>query len=287
MRERVTLGRPGTYGAGLRVRMSGACASGTLPPMSEVLLQADHGAVRVLTLNRPEKKNAFDLALTEALWTALEQASADDAVRVVIVTGSGDVFSAGADLSLFLQAAHPNPAGGDLTKVARLYEPLRASRKPTIAMVQGQAVGMGVTILPHFDLVYAAEDASFLVPFVRLALTVEYGGSFTLPRLIGHQRARELLLRPKPIDARTAEHWGLVTRVFPRDRLFDEVLAIAHDIAEQPPGAVLATRQLVSQGEVGSLLEAIGAEHEVLASRYGSPENIEAVMAFFQRRNKE
>lgn len=253
--------------------------------MSDVLLTSDRGPVRLLTLNRPEKKNAFDIALTEALWSALEAASADPAVRCVVVTGAGDLFSAGADVNLFLAAANPGALGGaDITRVARLYEPLRASTKPVIAAVQGPAVGMGVTMLPHFDLVYAAESATFLVPFVKLGLVVEYGGSFTLPRLIGHQRARELLLRGKPIDARTAEAWGLVTRTFARDALLDEVLAIANDIAANPPGAVLECRRLVDAGIERTFETAVAGENTVLATRYGSPENVEAVMAFLSRR---
>lgn len=251
--------------------------------MSEVLKVEDRGAIRVLTLSRPEKKNAFDIALTEALWSALEAASADDAVRVVVVTGEGDMFSAGADVNLFLQAGQ-GTLEGDLSKVARLYEPLRACAKPVIAAVQGPAVGMGVTMLPHFDLVYAAEHATFLVPFVRLGLVVEYAGSFALPRLIGHQRTRELLLRAKPLDAPTAERWGLVTRVFPRESFSAEVMTIADEIAAHPPGAILECRRLVDKGEQSSMQDAIAEENRVLATRYGSPENVEAVMAFLTRK---
>ncbi|AKF10176.1 enoyl-CoA hydratase/isomerase family protein [Sandaracinus amylolyticus] len=251
--------------------------------MNDVLRVEDHGAVRVLTLSRPEKKNAFDVALTEALWSALERASADESVRVVVVTGAGDMFSAGADVNLFLQAG-TGGLEGDISKVARLYEPLRACTKPVIAAVQGPTVGMGVTMLPHFDLVYAAEHATFLVPFVRLGLVVEYAGSFALPRLIGHQRTRELLLRAKPIDARTAEHWGLVTRVFPRESFTSEVMAIANDVAALPPGAILECRRLVDKGEQSDMQHAIDEENRVLATRYGSAENVDAVKAFLTRR---
>jgi enoyl-CoA hydratase/carnithine racemase len=257
-----------------------------LPRMSSesVLLTVDHGAVRVLTLNRPEKKNAFDLALTDALWWGGEPARARPPVRAVVVTGAGDLFTAGADVNLFLAAANGSLGGGDVTRVGRLNEPLRACEKPVIAAVQGNAVGMGVTMLPHFDLVYASDEATFMVPFVRLGLVVEYGGSFTLPRLIGHQRTRELLLRGKPIDARTAELWGLVTRTFPRDSLLLEAVSIASDIAAQPAGAILECRRLVERGEERTLTDAIVAEGNVLASRYGSQENVEAVMAFLSRK---
>lgn len=253
--------------------------------MADVLLRVDHGPVRLLTLHRPHKKNCFDLELAESLWRALEEASADDAVRCVIVTGSGDAFSAGADVSLFLEAQASS--GKDISRVARLHEPLRKCQKPVIAAVQGAAIGMGVTILPHFDLVYASEEASFTVPFVRLGLVVEYGGSFMLPRLIGHQRTRELLLRARPIDARTAERWGLVTRVFAPGALLDEVLSIAIEIASHPPGAILECRRLVDGGvESASLEHAMAEENRVLATRYGSPENVEAVMSFLASRKQ-
>ena len=247
-----------------------------------VLLSADRGAVRTLTLNRPEKKNAFDLDLTQALWDALDAANADDSVRVVVVTGAGDTFSAGADLSLFLLAANP-PEGVDISIVARLHEPMRAMRKPVIAAVQGRAVGMGVTLLPHFDLVYAVESASFMVPFVSLGLVVEYGGSHTLPRLIGHQRARELLLRGAPVDAATAERWGLATRVFPDDTFASEVAKIVDDLAALPTGAVSACRGLLNGTYDRTLDEAIAEEDRVLSTRYGSEENVEAVMRFLSR----
>jgi len=241
----------------------------------------DRGFVRVLSLKRPEKKNAFDLALVETLWSALEHASEDRSIHVVVLTGLGDYFSAGADVNLFLGGTE-----GDISKVARLYEPLKACKKTTIAAVNGPAIGMGVTMLPHFDMVYAADHATFMVPFMRLALGVEYAGSYHLTRSMGHQRARELLLRGKAIDATTAEKWGLVNRVFPRASLMDEVLAIASDVAAQPPGAVLACRRVLDKGLEGTFDQAILAENDVLATRYGSEENQAAVMAFLASRKK-
>jgi enoyl-CoA hydratase/carnithine racemase len=241
----------------------------------------DKGPVRILSLKRPEKKNAFDLALTETLWSALEHASEDPAVHVVVVTGFGDFFTAGADVNLFLGAID-----GDISKVARLYEPLKACKKTTIAAINGPAIGMGVTMLPSFDMVYAADTATFMVPFMRLALGVEYGGSHHLTRLLGHQRARELILRGKPIDARTAELWGLVNRVFPKDALMNEVLAIANDVAAQPQGAVLACRRVLDKGLEVGFEQSIVEENTVLATRYGSAENQAAVMAFLSSRKK-
>jgi enoyl-CoA hydratase/carnithine racemase len=251
--------------------------------MTGLVLTEDHGGVRLLTLNRPEKRNAFDLGLTGALWDALEAASTEPSVRVVVLTAAGTYFSAGADVNLFL--AMGTPDAGDITKVARLYEPILASDKPVIAAVQGPAVGMGVTMLPHFDMVYAADTATFTVPFMRLGLGVEYAGSFHLTRLLGLQRAKELVLRGKAIDAETAKSWGLVTRTFPSETLLSSVLEIASDIASHPAGAVRDARAVLNLGlETQRMLETVAEENRVLTTRYGSPENVEAVMAFLSRK---
>jgi len=244
----------------------------------------DLGGVRLLTLSRPEKKNAFDVAQAEELWAAIEAADADDAVRVIAVTGEGDYFTGGADITLFRDFASLDPAS--LKKVAGLYEPLRACAKPTVAILQGHCVGMGVTVLPSFDLVYAADHITFTTPFVKIGLVQEYGSSHTLPRLLGLQRAKELLLRASPLDAKTAAEWGLVTRVFPADRLRDEAMKIATELAGNPPGAVAEAKRLLEVGVMASFDEACRAEDDALASRYGSPENVKAVTAILSRKKK-
>ncbi|MFW6050123.1 MAG: enoyl-CoA hydratase/isomerase family protein [Myxococcota bacterium] len=246
------------------------------------VLCEDHGAIRLLTLNRPAKKNAFSPQMARLLTELLSSAAEDDAVRVVVVTGAGDTFSAGVDVSVFLRAGEGDAAGvGDLTA---LHETLRSFPKPLIAAVQGKAVGMGVTLLPHFDMVYAAKGATFLTPFVRLGLVLEYGSSYTLPRLIGRQRANELILRAKPVDAQVAEAWGLVTRTFASDELMAAVLEVAGEIASCPPGAVMESKRLIQQGEEAAFQESVERENEVLQKRYGSPENVEAVTAFLSRK---
>ncbi|MCB9597374.1 MAG: enoyl-CoA hydratase/isomerase family protein [Sandaracinaceae bacterium] len=243
----------------------------------------DQDGVRVLTLTRPEKKNAFDVAQASQLWAAIEAAASDDAVRVVALTAEGDYFSGGADVSIFLNIGSTDPMS--LAKVGRLYEPLRACAKPTIAIVQGHCVGMGVTLLPHFDMVYAADHVTFRTPFVQLGLVLEYGSSDALPRLIGPQRTKELILRAAPIDAKTAVDWGLVTRTFGADALREEAMKIATDIAALPPGAVQESKRLIDQ-VTASFDASTQAEDAALASRYGSPENVAAVMAIMSRKKK-
>ncbi|MEM7135343.1 MAG: enoyl-CoA hydratase-related protein [Myxococcota bacterium] len=245
-----------------------------------LVLTEDYGAVRVLTLNRPDKKNALNVPLASALAGALEAATSDPSVTVAVVVGAGDGFCAGVDVHVFLEAAETGVAP---EVIARIHESLRAFPKPLIAGVDGLAVGMGVTLLPHFDMVYASESARFLVPFAKLGLVVEYGSSFTLPRLIGRQRANELVLRGKPIDANTAADWGLVTRVFADDDFRERLLEVASDVGSLPTSAVQSSKALIRQGEERTLTEAIAQESEVLSGLYGSEENVKAVEAFLAR----
>ncbi len=250
---------------------------------ANLLVEEDAG-VRVLTLNRPEKKNAVSPELAQDLTDALHQAAEDETVRVVTIHGAGDAYCAGADMGVFLAIGRGEMDGPK--KVGELHRHLRAFPKPLIAAVHGQAVGMGVTLLPHYDLVYAADDASFTTPFVRLGLVLEFGSSFTLPRLIGRQRANELIMTGRPIDARTAESWGLVNRVFPAAEMLERVSEIAVGLARLPPGAVAACKRLIRLGEEAVLEDSIAREDETLAALYGSPENLRAVEAFLASRRK-
>ncbi|MCA9579522.1 MAG: enoyl-CoA hydratase-related protein [Polyangiales bacterium] len=245
-----------------------------------VLAREDQGRVRRLILNRPAKKNALSGELAGALVAALAEANADPSVGAVVLASTGDMWTAGVDVNVFLQIAEGKAPPDALVHIARH---LRAFEKPLIASVQGPTVGMGVTILPYFDMVYAAERATFSTPFVHLGLVLEYGSSFTLPRLIGRQRANELVLRGKPISARTAADWGLVTRVFADEQLDEEVLAIASDVASVSPGAAAACKRLLIAGEEASLAAATAAENEALSSCYGSAENVSAVTAILNK----
>src|SRR5690606_21490620 len=155
--------------------------------------------------------------------------------------------------------------------------------KPLIAAVDGLAVGMAVTILPYFDMVYASERAEFMTPFSKLGLSIEYGGSFTFPRLIGRQRTNELIFRGNRVDARTLEAWGFLTRVFSNEDFAAEVERIAREIAAHPPEAVRASKRLIQRGEQVSFEEAVRDELEELSRRFKSPEMREAVGAFLKR----
>jgi enoyl-CoA hydratase/carnithine racemase len=240
----------------------------------------DEGAVRIIALDRPEKRNCFTEGVATGILDALAEAGASDDLRVVVFTGNGGVFSAGIDVSVLMSVAETQKLPSSLSSIeARL----RTFEKPLIAALDGLAVGMAVTILPAFDMVYASERTELTTPFSKLGLCVEYGGSVTFPRLMGRQRASEMLLRGARIDARTLEAWGFLTRVFPTEGFMEEVLTIARDVAALPPGSVAATKRLLRDGEERTLDEAFVAESEELAARFRSPEMIAAVGAFLKR----
>ncbi|MFK8000105.1 MAG: enoyl-CoA hydratase/isomerase family protein [Polyangiales bacterium] len=243
---------------------------------------ANHGPIQVLTMNRPASKNAFNVDLATRIQEALTHAAETDEVRVVILTGAGSAFSAGADVSLFAaMAAGPAP---EAKVVDALPHAIRAFPKPIFAAVQGVAVGMAVTMLPFFDGVYVSDRASFMLPFVRLGLVQEFGSSKALSALIGKSRMAEMLYTARNIDATTAERWGLATRVFDAENLLEEVIAVAADVLLGTPTAVLDAKRLLNYGADVTFEEALAAEDEVLARRYGCDENLTAVKAFLSRK---
>jgi enoyl-CoA hydratase/carnithine racemase len=229
-----------------------------------------------LRLNRPEKRNAITLAMYEALWDGLVRAEADEAVRVILFSGAGAGFTAGNDLADFMS----RPLTDD-SPTLRFIRLLPKIHKVMIAAVQGSAVGIGMTLLLHCDLVVAGRGARLSTPFVKLGLVPEAGSSVLLPRLIGHQRAAELLLLGTPIDAATAFNYGLVNRVVQDDAVLEEARALARSVADQPAGALRATKQLL-RSETGPIAR-IEEEARVFKERLASTEFRRAAEAFFNK----
>jgi enoyl-CoA hydratase/carnithine racemase len=245
---------------------------------AQVLVSSAAGVCEI-RLNRPEKRNAITLAMYEALCAALAQAQADPAVRAVLVSGEGAGFSAGNDLNDFLSGLkfdgdHP---------IIRLLRALATFGKPLLAAVHGQTVGIGTTLLLHCDLVVAARSTVFSMPFVKLGLVPEAASSLLLPRLVGQQRAAELLLLGKPFDAATAHSMGLVNRVVEEADLLREARALAQEIAAQPLEALLAARRLL-RGDPAQVLARIDAEAKIFGERLQSEEFRAAVRAVQARR---
>src|SRR5882672_9203719 len=237
------------------------------------------GAVLTIAMNRPDKKNALTHAMYGAMADALASAAADVSVRVILITGSGNVFTAGNDLGDFLNAP---PAGAE-SPVLRFLAALSTAEKPVVAAVNGLAIGIGTTMLLHCDLVYAARSAVFSAPFVNLALVPEAASSLLLPRRIGHAKAAEMFLLGGRMDAEQAEASGLVTAVFAVDRLHAEVVDRARALAAKAPSAVRATKVLMKRGDE-PVAERMRAEGAQFAFQLQSAELREAVQAFREKR---
>ena len=229
---------------------------------NEILRIDDDGPVRRLTLDRPEAKNAFNRALYDAARAALDEAAADDTVTVCVITGAGDAFSAGQDLKALARAKdNPEEAQG-FDPFART---LAAFDKPLIAAVNGVAVGIGVTLLLHCDLVLASDTARFKLPFTALGLAPEVASSLLLPAAIGPQAAAYYLLTGDWIDAETAVSHGLVWARFAPDALMKETLGLARQIAESPLDAVRNTKRLLQAARADAVTAAMDRELGVLA----------------------
>jgi enoyl-CoA hydratase/carnithine racemase len=245
--------------------------------MSEQVLVAHADGVCELRLNRPEKRNALTAAMYQALHRGLDGAHADASVRAVLLSGEGAGFCAGNDLNDFLDAgfssAHP---------VMHFLHALARFDKPLLAAVHGQAVGIGVTLLLHCDLVLAARSAQLSMPFVRLGLVPEAASSLLLPRLVGPQRAAELLLLGRPLDAQAAERLGLVNRVLEDDALLAEARALARSVSAQPAAALAATRRLL-RGDPAELVARIDEEARLFGAQLQSEEFRTAMRAFIAK----
>ena len=250
-------------------------------PMSEpepIIVSTADGVCEV-RLNRPDKRNAITLAMYRALTGALHAANVDESVRVILLAGEGASFTAGNDLNDFLNG----PPLGEDHDAARFLRTLPAIRKVMVAAVHGATVGIGVTLLLHCDLVVAARSARLAVPFVRLGLVPEAASSLLLPRLIGHQRAAEMLLLGAPIDAARAYEIGIVNRVVDDEALLSEARGLARSVAQQPAGALLATKKLLRSGST-ALLDRIEEELEAFRQQLGSVEFRAAAQEFLNKR---
>ncbi|HEX2094105.1 MAG TPA: enoyl-CoA hydratase [Longimicrobiaceae bacterium] len=248
--------------------------------MSEHVAIEAQGAVLSLRLNRPEKKNALTLEMYAALAGALRAVEEDPGVRVVLLAGTGDAFTAGNDLGDFLQ----RPPTDQSSPVLLFLNALISASKPVVAAVNGLAVGVGTTLLLHCDLVYAARSARFHLPFVGLGLVPEAGSSLLLPQRVGQARAAELLLLGESFGAEEALAMGLVSAVFPDEELAEQAAERARRLARQPPAAVRATKALLRRADRAALPERMRQEGEVFIERLRSPEAREAMQAFLERR---
>ncbi len=247
-----------------------------------ILTSADAGIARI-EIKRPEKKNALTAEMYQALADALQAAEADAGVRIVLIHGQQNCFCSGNDLHDFLA----RPPQGEAAPVSQFLRALSSATKPLIAAVGGVAVGIGTTMLLHCDLVYAAADARFSMPFVPLGLVPEAASSLLLPLTAGSRRAAELLLLGQPFSAEKALAAGIVTEVVPAAELLEYANDAAAAVAALTPESVRLTKQVLKKTHAAAVAERITEESTLFRERLGSREAKEAMAAFLEKRKPD
>jgi enoyl-CoA hydratase/carnithine racemase len=247
--------------------------------MSQILSE-QIGAVLLLKLNRPEKKNALTQDMYQTLATKINEAAGDFAIRCVVISSEGDSFTAGNDINDFAN----NPQMDEGSPVFNFLFAIHNFPKPLIAAVQGRAVGIGTTMLMHCDIVTANPNSIFSMPFVSLGLVAEGGSSYLFPRLVGHAKASEILLTGRSFTAEEALQMGLINQVS-SDHL-SAAMKFAQELAEQPPTAVINTKALLKSGSHEALNQVMRAEGELFRMAMDSDEAQEAFMNFLMKKSK-
>jgi enoyl-CoA hydratase/carnithine racemase len=232
-----------------------------------------------IELARPEKKNAITTEMYVQMAEALAAADADREVRAVLIRGSKDCFTAGNDLSDFLQ----RPPGAK-SPSWKFFETLPALQKPIVAAVAGPAVGIGTTLLLHCDFVYATPGARFQLPFVPLGIVPEFGSTYLLPLVAGYQRAAELLLLGQPFTAEKARDIGIVTDLVADNELFERAEKTAMALAALPPESMRLTKQLMKSAHAEAVRRQVAEEGRIFIERLASPEAKEAMRAILEKR---
>jgi enoyl-CoA hydratase/carnithine racemase len=246
--------------------------------VSEHVEISREGAIQILRLNRPEKKNALTAAMYAALAEALNSANANDEVAVTVIFGQPGIFCAGNDIADFLAASQ----GGAILHGFAFLKALVERDKPLIAAADGPAIGIGTTLMFHCDMVFASPSAVLQTPFVDLGLVPEAGSSLLGPRVLGHARAFELLVLGAPWSAEQAKEAGLVNAVVPSEELESTTLQAAEALAKKPREGVRLARRLL-RGDPASLKSRMEEEGALFLERIKSDEAAAAFAALFKK----
>ena len=250
-----------------------------MPDDDGKVLVERRGAVQVITINRPEARNALDAAVARGVAAAVDELDASDELRAAVLTGAGGTFSAGMDLKAFLRGESPAIAGRGLCGIT-----ITPPRKPLIAAVEGWALAGGFELVLACDLVVAARSAAFGVPEVKRSLVAAGGGALLLPQRVPRAVALELLLTGDPIDAERAHAVGLVNRVVAEGGALDAAVELAAAIAANGPLAVAATKEIVRSAPSWSADEAWSRQEQITRPVFVSEDAREGSTAFAERR---
>lgn len=242
------------------------------------------GDVQVVRMNRPAKKNALTRDMYDAMAEALMAADRDGAIAVSVITGTEGIFCAGNDISDFAKRS-TNLSG--TSGASGFIHALPKLQKPLVAAVDGLAIGVGVTMLFHCDLVYATPRASFRTPFLDLGLVMEAASSLLAPAIMGHPRAFELLCLGEPYDAEAAVRAGFVNRIVAPEKLEATALEAAQRLAAKPRAALLAAKRIMKLGAPEQAAAQMEHESKLYAELLASPEAKEAFAAFLEKRKPD
>jgi enoyl-CoA hydratase/carnithine racemase len=250
------------------------------------ILSSIADGILTLEFNRPERKNAITAAMYQALADAINDAGQDSAVRAILIQGKPEIFTAGNDLEDFMKTAQDSSPLEERS-VFRFMLALSGCAKPVVAAVAGNAVGIGTTLLMHCDLVYAADNAKFSMPFAQLGLCPEFASSLLLTQIAGYPRAAEKLMLGEAFPAQEALEMGLVSRVLPVAELNAYARGQAAKLVALPASSIRTTKQLMKASRNAAIGSTITEENQHFAAMLASPEAREAFMAFFQKRKPD
>lgn len=245
------------------------------------LTQLDDEGVFTITMNRPERRNAMNPAAFQAVGEAFVRAQTDPKVATVLLTGAGDDFSSGMDLT----ASH-QPTGGP-PPFEFMMDAICALEKPLVAAVRGCAIGYGMTVLFHCDVVYVGESVRMRMPFANLGLVTEAASCYMAPLVIGQKQAAELLFTADWVDAARAVEYGIATRCYADDRVLAEAVAKARQMAQWPTSSLVEMKRMLKSFHKDQIRTARALETAGMAKLFGGPENQEAIRAFVEKRKPD
>ncbi|MET3133476.1 enoyl-CoA hydratase/carnithine racemase [Oxalobacteraceae bacterium GrIS 1.11] len=244
--------------------------------------------ILTMQFNRPERKNAITSKMYQAMADALNDGEQDATVRAILIIGQPEIFTAGNDLDDFMKGA--KPVAGEVFEerpVFRFMRALNGASKPVVAAVSGAAVGIGTTLLMHCDLVYAADNAKFSMPFVQLGLCPEFASSLLFTQLAGYPRAAEKLMLGEAFLAPEALAMGLVSKVLPLDELIPFATGQAAKLVALPAASIRATKQLMKASRAAPIVHTMTEENKLFGAMLLAPEAKEAFTAFFEKRKPD
>ena len=246
------------------------------------ILAETRGRVGLITLNRPKALNALNDALMNELGELLAKFDADENIGAIVVTGSDKAFAAGADIGAMKELGYMDVYSSDF--ITRNWERMRSVRKPVIAAVAGYALGGGCELAMMCDIIIAADTAKFGQPEIKLGMIPGAGGTQRLPRAVGKAKAMDMVLTARTMDAAEAERAGLVSRVVPADKLLEEALAAAAQIAEYSLPSVMMAKEAVQRAFESPLAEGMMFERRLFHALFATEDQKEGMAAFVEKR---